>query len=155
MKAKRINRGGRPRLAPVRAGQKTSLSVRISPVVRKEIEKASAKSGRSISQEAETRLERSFFEDVLHSESTTLFRLYQLQTFRAVRTVLLAEGGLTERHAAVEKLLAEMEEDFRDSRLQGIAELEDGKIESLKELGERLGEDDSADLKAGKEEDVP
>lgn len=70
MKAK--NRGGRPRLAPVQAGEKTSLSVRISPAVREEIEKASARSGRSISQEADTRLERSFRDDDVLTELRAL-----------------------------------------------------------------------------------
>jgi hypothetical protein len=136
-KAKPKNRGGRPRKSQIQAGEKTTISVRISPEVRKELEKAIAKNGRSLTQEAEIRIERSFFEDVLNSTYVNLFRLYQLETFRAIKTAL-TQGEMRDRHAAVEKLITEMEGDFKESRLQALDELEDGENKSLKQMDEEL-----------------
>jgi hypothetical protein len=63
--AKQKNRGGRPRKSPIHAGEKSTLSVRISPEVRKQLERAIAKNGRSLTQEAEFRIEQSLYSDRL------------------------------------------------------------------------------------------
>ena len=41
-------------------GERAGLSLRVTPVVKKRLERAAEKNGRSLSQEAELRLERSF-----------------------------------------------------------------------------------------------
>ena len=55
---------GRPR-DPVR---RMPLSLRVTPAVRKRLDRLAAASGRSISQEAELRLEQSFSNEALLSE---------------------------------------------------------------------------------------
>ena len=49
----------RPRKLP-KAAARVPLSMRVTPAVRKKLERAALKRGRSISQEAEIRLEQSF-----------------------------------------------------------------------------------------------
>ena len=52
-------RAGRPLKLPKASGR-VPLSMRVTPAVRKKLERSAAKKGRSISQEAEIRLEQSF-----------------------------------------------------------------------------------------------
>lgn len=58
-------RGGRPRLAPIRDGEKVTFSVRVTPDLRAKLDAAAARGGRSLTQEAEHRLELSFFVESL------------------------------------------------------------------------------------------
>jgi hypothetical protein len=51
--------GGRPRREP-EPGERVSLGLRVTPDMKRRLDEAAAKSGRSQSQEAELRLERSF-----------------------------------------------------------------------------------------------
>jgi hypothetical protein len=139
-KAKQPNRGGRPRKSQIQAGEKTTISVRITPEVRKHLEKAIARNGRSLTQEVELRIERSFWEEYVSAHTTSIYRLIELDILRALRTVL-AEGEVSDRRAAVEKLTAEMEETFKGSGLQSLHELEDGKAQSLGELARMVGDD--------------
>jgi hypothetical protein len=60
LKPRTKDRGGRPRKRAVRAGEKVQIGVRISPALRVQLERAADKSGRSLTQESELRIERSF-----------------------------------------------------------------------------------------------
>jgi len=121
---------GRPPLAKAER-RRNIVSVRLRDETLKELTKAAHKSGRSISQEAEFLIERAFFEDVLNATNVNLFRLYQLETFRAIRAALTGGG-----RPAIEKLIAEMEQDFKDSRLRSLDELEGDESRSLKQMDE-------------------
>src|SRR5262245_29627182 len=79
-------RRGRPLKAPT-PGQRVGLSLRITPETKARLEKAANRSGRSLSQEAELRLELSF----------------QSDSFQA------AVGGLDEK---IEKLTTEVKTAF-------------------------------------------
>jgi TraY domain len=72
LKPKAKDRGGRPRKRAVQAGEKVQIGVRISPALRGNLEKAAARSGRSLTQEAELRLERSFERQDILAEALTL-----------------------------------------------------------------------------------
>src|SRR5262245_30426832 len=65
MMKKKKSRGGRPRKAPIAAGEKVQIGVRITPEIRKRLETAIAANGRSLTQEAEHRIERSFSDEGL------------------------------------------------------------------------------------------
>lgn len=54
------NRGGRPRTHKIQQGDRVSISLRVTPETKARLEAAAQQSGRSISQEAELRLEQSF-----------------------------------------------------------------------------------------------
>lgn len=56
----RRGHGGRPKLREADPGEKITISVRITPEMKQRLEEAAKESGRSQSQEAEFRLERSF-----------------------------------------------------------------------------------------------
>lgn len=127
---------GRPPMAKAER-RRNIVSVRLRDDTLKELTKAAQKSGRSISQEAEFLIERAFFEDVLGATNVNLFRLYQLETFRALRTVL-TKDGVRDRQRAIEDLIANMETDFKESRLQSLDELEDGKGKSLNQMDEEM-----------------
>ncbi len=53
------SRGGRPKRQP-KPGERVQLSLRVTPELKAELDEAANQSGRSQSQEAELRLERSF-----------------------------------------------------------------------------------------------
>ena len=72
MKPKAKDRGGRPRKTPIKAGEKVQLGVRVSPARRAQLDKAARQSGRSLTQEAEARIERSFDRQELLPEALTL-----------------------------------------------------------------------------------
>jgi len=55
---KKRNRIGRP-TKPPKPGERVSLGLRVTPQMKKQLERAAIKNGRSLSQEAEFRLERS------------------------------------------------------------------------------------------------
>lgn len=54
---------GRPRNKPVKPGDRVQLSLRVTPSLKHSLDAAASHSGRSQSQEAEFRLERSFSEE--------------------------------------------------------------------------------------------
>ena len=60
--------GGRPRERQPQEGERVHLGIRVTPEMKERIEKAAELSGRSQSQEAELRLERSFDQEDLLSE---------------------------------------------------------------------------------------
>jgi hypothetical protein len=64
-------KGGRPGRTP-KAGERVSLGLRVTPEVKALLDAAAAQSGRSQSQEAELRLERSFDADNIVSEALTM-----------------------------------------------------------------------------------
>ncbi|MFK0688012.1 TraY domain-containing protein [Mesorhizobium sp. IMUNJ 23033] len=63
---------GRP-TKPVEAGERASLGLRVTPSLKDRLEASAAASGRSQSQEAEFRLERSFADDGMFSSSEMKF----------------------------------------------------------------------------------
>jgi TraY domain-containing protein len=65
-------RVGRPMRQPKVTGQRVPLSLRVTPEMKARLDKAALKSGRSQSQEAEFRLERSFDHEGLLKEVLTL-----------------------------------------------------------------------------------
>jgi hypothetical protein len=67
-KTKQKNRGGRPRKAPIKQGEKVQIGVRVSPAMQARLSDAAQDSGRSLTQEAEMRLEHSFDRQDLLSE---------------------------------------------------------------------------------------
>jgi DNA end-binding protein Ku len=69
--AKRSKSVGRPRQQP-EPGERVQLSFRVTPELKRRLDGAADKSGRSQSQEAEFRLERSFDHEDLLSEALTL-----------------------------------------------------------------------------------
>jgi TraY domain len=64
MKQGRKSRGGRPRREPD-PGERVKLGLRVTPEVKAQLDAAAEQNGRSQSQEAELRLERSFEQDPL------------------------------------------------------------------------------------------
>ena len=66
--AERPKRPGRPRIEPAE-GERVQLSFRVTPELKRRLTAAADKSGRSQSQEAEFRLERSFWADITGSSS--------------------------------------------------------------------------------------
>lgn len=72
MDVERKSRGGRPRIHKVRAGDRVPLSLRVTPAVKRSLDEIVKKTGRSQSQEAELRLERSFDRENLLIESLEL-----------------------------------------------------------------------------------
>ncbi len=54
------SRGGRPRKGPIKQGEKVQIGVRVSPALQAQLDKAARESGRSLTQEAEMRLEHTF-----------------------------------------------------------------------------------------------
>jgi hypothetical protein len=62
------NRGGRPRQTPIKDGQKVQIGVRVSPAMQARLIDAAQRNGRSLTQEAEMRLERTFDRQDLLSE---------------------------------------------------------------------------------------
>ena len=62
------NRGGRPRTTAVEVGSKVMMSMRVPPKMRRQLEKAIAVNGRSLTQEMEFRIERTFRDDELLAE---------------------------------------------------------------------------------------
>src|SRR5262245_36814431 len=64
--------GGRPRLREPQPGDRVPLSLRVTPEIKKRIDDASLRSGRSQSQEVEFRLERSCGQQGLLEEALTL-----------------------------------------------------------------------------------
>ena len=60
MGVKPKNRGGRPRTRPPKEGQRLTISVRVTPRLRTLLDESAQESGRSMSQEAEALLERTF-----------------------------------------------------------------------------------------------
>jgi hypothetical protein len=68
----RRGHGGRPKLREAEPGEKITISVRITPKMRAQLEDISNENGRSMSQEAELRLERSLERQHLLSEVLTL-----------------------------------------------------------------------------------
>jgi hypothetical protein len=69
---KRKSRGGRPRKHEPEAGEKLPLGIRVTPEMKARLEEIAAGSGRSQSQEAEYRLERSFEREGLLLEALAL-----------------------------------------------------------------------------------
>jgi DNA end-binding protein Ku len=70
--AKRRNFGGRPRQREKKAGERVHLGVLVTREMKKRLETVAQHTGRSQSQEAELRLERSFDRQDLLSEALTL-----------------------------------------------------------------------------------
>jgi TraY domain len=64
---------GRPTKPPTE-GERVSLGLRVTADVKRKLDEAAAKSGRSQSQEAELRLERSFERDQLFAEIRNIMR---------------------------------------------------------------------------------
>lgn len=72
MKAKIQNRGGRPRKREIRAGDRVPIGLRVSPAMRESLQESADRSGRSLSQEIELRLERSLDRQELVTEVLSL-----------------------------------------------------------------------------------
>jgi hypothetical protein len=68
------NRGGRPRTRQPKEGQRLTISVRVTPRLRTLLDESAQESGRSMSQEAEALLERTF--EFRHSLRETLELAY-------------------------------------------------------------------------------
>src|SRR5690348_3146280 len=71
MRTQRKKRGGRPTTTGV-VGQKSTLSIRASAALKNELDRAAKQNGRSLSQEAEFRLETSFHSQAQASEGLRL-----------------------------------------------------------------------------------
>lgn len=78
------NRGGRPRIRRMRTGEKVAMSLQVPVSLRANIVAASKGSGRSLTQEMEARLERSFRDDEV---------LAELRALRALVDRLVANSG--------------------------------------------------------------
>lgn len=87
-------RPGRPGRAPV-PGERVGLSLRVTPEVKASLDAAAASSGRSLSQEAEIRLERSFQNEEL------LPQLLDLAYGREIAGMLLLIGETLHRVATL------------------------------------------------------
>jgi hypothetical protein len=68
-----VNRGGRPRTRPVQAGEKTAITLLVSPQVRKLLERLAALSGRSLTQETEFWVERALYDTSLAAQIAAQF----------------------------------------------------------------------------------
>lgn len=79
-------RVGRPPKAPEPGDARISMSLRVSPEIKRRLDQAAAVSGRSLSQEAEMRLEQSFRDQALLSQ------LLELAFGRQLAGVLVTAG---------------------------------------------------------------
>lgn len=95
---RRKARRGRPKKGQ-ELGERVQLSLRVSPETKKHLDRAIGRNGRSLSQEAEYRIERSFLEDrlILHAVAMKNDILQALEVF------LLITGG-DNRQAAIENI---------------------------------------------------
>jgi hypothetical protein len=89
---------GAPPTREPRPGERFQLGVRVTPEAKRRLEKAAASSGRSISQEAELRLERSFDREDL------LIEVLSLAYGRQLAGILMMLGSAM-NHAGVNTLL--------------------------------------------------
>lgn len=72
MSAARKSLGGRPRIRKPKKGDKVQMSIRLPPDIRLKLQHATSRNGRSLSNEAEYRIERSFDRESLMLEVLTL-----------------------------------------------------------------------------------
>ena len=93
-------RMGRPTKRP-KPGTRVPLSMRVTPAVRKKLERAALKRGRSISQEAEIRLEQSFDREghLILGYGDILFREFILEYWPSIEANLAAKTARDYRYA--------------------------------------------------------
>lgn len=87
MKPLAKNRGGRPRKAKAKPGDRIQLGVRVTNEIKARLDGAAKDSGRSLSQEAEFRIERSFERENL------LYETFEIAYGRQLAGLLMAAAG--------------------------------------------------------------
>ena len=95
---RRKARRGRPKKGQ-ELGERVQLSLRVSPETKKQLDRAISRNGRSLSQEAEYRIERSFLEDRLILHAVAM----KNDILQALEVLLLMTGG-DNRQAAIENI---------------------------------------------------
>lgn len=70
-----VRRRGRP------AGKRPSLSFRITPALRAQLEEAASKANRSLGEEIETRIEQSFWQDAIKAHEKEEFDRFSLDAY--------------------------------------------------------------------------
>jgi len=131
---KRLSRKKEPE-APKREGERVNVGFRITPSVRKMLEQAASKNGRSLSQEMEVRLERSF--DYLNVAGDALRLAYgpvvakamfqfadTMRTKQVVRE-MVAKGAMTEEQAQAIFPTC-------DKQIADLAKLDPGTLEEVR-----------------------
>lgn len=124
-------RRGRP-TKTAKPGTKVSLGLKVTAMVKGLLEAEAAKSGRTQSQEAEYRLERSFFEDYLLAHSVTMNRVLRSEIFEALE-VVMQFGNASDRKLALDKIRRSYERADSQSGLMDLEQLEKLQSRSLKE----------------------
>jgi hypothetical protein len=129
--AKRI---GRPTKPPVE-GERVPLGLRVTAEAKRKLEEAAIKSGRSISQEAELRIERSFDDERWGAAIAEQFKGFQAG-FEAGRKGLEEDSDTaqtqsrSERHRQIRQAAKALHEDFlrakkrRDKKLEKLSDEE-------------------------------
>lgn len=88
-----IKRRGRPTKAPVE-GERVPLSLRVTAELKRDLDRSAEAVGRSLSQEAEIRLERSFADEAAFPSSNLRFwAIYLAAVFHRKGSVRAAEKG--------------------------------------------------------------
>ena len=89
------NRGGRPRVRQLKPGDRVPLSLRVTPAIREALSNKARDGGRSLTQEAEFRLERSFAQQALLDDVLDLaFGLRVAGFVRLIARVLVDTGPI-------------------------------------------------------------
>lgn len=100
MEGKPKSRGGRPRTREPKDGQRITISVRVTPRLKSLVEESAKQSGRSVSQEIEYRVERSFErQDLLLDLLSTAFG-QKTAGYMMVMMIAFSEAGRTAGHLA-------------------------------------------------------
>jgi hypothetical protein len=85
---------GRPSTAP-RSGERIGMSLRVTPDIKQRLERSALETGRSLSQEAELRLERSFRDDDLLPQLMAAAYGEKLAAVLMIVGAAMAEAGRT------------------------------------------------------------
>ena len=96
---RRKARRGRPKKGQASLESEFSSACGVSPETKKQLDRAISRNGRSLSQEAEYRIERSFLEDRLILHAVAM----KNDILQALEVLLLITGG-DNRQAAIENI---------------------------------------------------
>jgi len=73
--------------------KRNNLTMRMRDATKEKLEREARANGRSLSEEAEARIEQSFHSDALRIEAANLAHAFGLRPFRQEHTEALASGG--------------------------------------------------------------
>jgi hypothetical protein len=139
MTHKPSKRMGRPTKAPV-AGERVSLGLRVTAAVKSRLERAAVKSGRSLSQEAEWRLESSLESDrnlILRQGATwspVLFRGSEMLVYVGDEEVVALQIHPDDRRRMLDYFREQYPEEEREYLDEEVEEAGERHLEMLREI---------------------